>query len=253
MPRVLGVIPVRLESTRLPRKALRAICGYPMIAWVYRRARRAPGLDELLVATDSNEVAVICRSYNIPVEMTASHHRSGTDRIAEVMRSRPADVYVNIQGDEPMIEPGHIDRLLDLFDRLPDLQVATLKVRISLEEARNPNHTKVVTDRQGYALYFSRAVIPAGLSDDGPRQAPDIPRYYKHLGVYAYTSAALAQFSSLPPGELEQQERLEQLRFLENSIRIAVAETDQNTIGVDTEDDLLRVEAYFRRTNVALP
>lgn len=243
MGKVLGVIPARLESTRLPRKPLRLICGRSMIVWVYERARRATCLDHVLVATDAEEVAALCRQQGIPVMMTSPAHRSGTDRVWEVLTREPADLYVNIQGDEPLIGPEHLKLLLHPLHDEPEAQVSTLKVAIDTESARNPNNVKVVTDLHGRALYFSRALVPYD------RDKPGRAQYYKHLGLYAYTREALEKFHNLPPSRLEQLERLEQLRFLENGIPIAVMETSQDTIGVDTEEDLKRVEEYFRQHN----
>jgi 3-deoxy-manno-octulosonate cytidylyltransferase (CMP-KDO synthetase) len=247
MRRVLGVIPARLESTRLPRKPLRLVCGQPMIAWVYWRARQAQRLDALVVATDSEEIAAYCRGNQIPVAMTSSTHRSGTDRVVEVTGRELADIYVNIQGDEPMVTAEHIDLLLRPFREVPETRVSTLKVAITTEQAQNPNNVKVVTDLKGRALYFSRAAIPHDRDGSGRVQ------YHKHLGLYAYAAEALRQFHALPPSQLEQHEKLEQLRFLENGIPITVVETSQDTIGVDTERDLREVEEYFCRRGIALP
>jgi len=247
MSRVLGVIPARLESTRLPRKPLRLICGRPMIAWVYWRARQAQCLDTLVVATDSEEITAYCRASEIPVAMTSSTHRSGTGRVVEVMGHEPADIYVNIQGDEPMVTAEHIELLLRPFREFPETRVSTLKVAVSSEQARNPNNVKVVTDLKGRALYFSRAPIPYDREGFGRVQ------YYKHLGLYAYAAEALRLFSTLLPSPLEQQEKLEQLRFLENGIPIAVVETTQDTIGVDTEEDLKKVDGYFHHRRAVLP
>ena len=241
MPRIVAVIPARLESTRLPRKPLRLIAGHPMIAWVYHRARRAASLDHVLIATDSSEIVDYCRTAGIPAEMTSAAHRSGTDRIVEVMSRIAADIYVNIQGDEPMVTPEHIELMLGPFRELPETQVSTLKVAITTEEARNPNNVKVVTDVAGRALYFSRALIPHDRDGSGQVQ------YYKHMGLYAYSAAALARFQTLPPSALEQLEKLEQLRLLENGVPIHVVETSEDTIGVDTEEDLKKVDELFRR------
>jgi 3-deoxy-manno-octulosonate cytidylyltransferase (CMP-KDO synthetase) len=241
MNRVLGVIPARLESTRLPGKPLRAICGRPMIAWVYENARQAAGLDHLLVATDSPDIESYCREQRIPVIMTSREHKSGTDRLAEVMVKEPASIYVNIQGDEPMITPDHVELLLRPFNQDAATQVSTLKVAIDAETALDPNVVKVVTDPIGRALYFSRARIPFDRDENGQVQ------YFKHQGFYAYSSAALKTFHHLPPSPLEKLEKLEQLRYLENGIDIAVMETPHDTIGVDTEEDLCRVEEYFHR------
>lgn len=246
MARVVGVIPARLEATRLPRKPLRPICGRPMIEWVYRRTRQAKCLDALLVATDSEEILAACEKSGIPAMMTAREHRSGTDRAVEVMTREPADIYVNVQGDEPMVTAEHIELMLRPFREAPETRVSTLKVAITPEEARDPNNVKVVTDLSGRALYFSRAPIPHD------REGSGRVRYFKHLGLYAYSSQALEKFRTLAPSELEQNEKLEQLRFLENGIPITVVETDQDTIGVDTEEDLQKVEEYFRRAGHTL-
>jgi len=246
MLRVLGIIPARLESTRLPRKPLRLICGHPMIAWVYHRARQAPSLNHLLIATDAQDILDYCRGASIPAEMTSSAHRSGTDRIVEVMGREPADIYVNIQGDEPMVTGEHIELMLRPFRESPQTQVSTLKVAISPEEARNPNNVKVVTDASGRALYFSRSLIPHDRDGRGQVQ------YFKHLGLYAYSAAALEKFQTLAPSTLEQHEKLEQLRLLENGVPIQVVETAQDTIGVDTADDLRKVEEYFLRAGATL-
>ena len=247
MPKILGVIPARLESTRLPRKPLALICGHPMIAWVYHGARQAALLDGLMIATDSAEIANYCRQAGIPCQMTSPAHRSGTDRVVEVMAHVPADVYVNIQGDEPMVTGEQIDLMLRPFREAQDTQVSTLKVVISPEQARNPNNVKVVSDSKGRALYFSRSLIPHDRDGTGQVQ------YFKHLGLYAYTGAALRRFSQWPPSELEQLEKLEQLRFLENGVSIEVVETTRDTIGVDTEEDLKKVEEYFRRAGISPP
>jgi 3-deoxy-manno-octulosonate cytidylyltransferase (CMP-KDO synthetase) len=247
LARVVGIIPARLESVRLPRKPLRPIAGHPMIAWVYHRARRASSLSKLLIATDSREIAAYCEGAGIPVALTSPEHRSGTDRVVEVMRREPADIYVNIQGDEPMVTGEHIELLLNPFHTDPATQVSTLMVAIGAEDARDPNNVKVVTDARGQALYFSRARIPLD------RDAAGLATYYKHLGIYAYTAEALERFNALPPSKLEQLERLEQLRFLENGVPIAVVETTEDTIGVDTEENLRQVEEFFARNGIHLP
>ena len=245
-PKVLGVIPAHLESVRLPRKPLRLIAGHPMISWVYHRARQSSSLDKLLIATDSDEIVAFCEEGGIPAVRTSSQHQSGTDRLMEVARREPADIYVNIQGDEPMVTGDHVELLLGPFHEDPGTQVSTLKVAITAEEARDPNNVKVVTDARGKALYFSRAQIPHN------RDASGRVRYYKHLGIYAYSAAALEKFGALPPSTLERQERLEQLRFLENGVPILVVETPDDTIGVDTEENLRQVEEYFERNGIRL-
>ena len=243
---MIAVIPARLEATRLARKPLRPIAGHPMIAWVYHHARRAPSLDQVMIATDSNEIMDYCRGAGIPAEMTSAAHRSGTDRIVEVMSRVPADIYVNIQGDEPMVTAEHIELMLRPFLDSSETQVSTLKVAITLDEARNPNNVKVVTDVAGRALYFSRALIPHDRDGSGQVQ------YYKHLGLYAYSAATLRKSQTMPPSALEQSEKLEQLRLLENGIAIHVVETSQDTIGVDTEEDMKKVDEFFRRGGFTL-
>jgi 3-deoxy-manno-octulosonate cytidylyltransferase (CMP-KDO synthetase) len=212
-----------------------------MITWVYEKARPAACLDHLLVATDSTEIESYCHKQGIPVMMTSREHRSGTDRMAEVMTREPAAIYVNIQGDEPMITPGHLESLLKPFDQDPATQVSTLKVGIDSATALDRNVTKVVTDLAGRALYFSRERIPFERDGSGKAQ------YFKHQGFYAFSAGALEKFHHLPPSPLEKLEKLEQLRFLENGIAIMVVETPHDTIGVDTEEDLRRVEEYFHR------
>jgi 3-deoxy-manno-octulosonate cytidylyltransferase (CMP-KDO synthetase) len=238
---ILGVVPARLNSTRLPGKVLRPICGRPMLHHVFARASRCELLGDLVVATDSKEVHDYCTRNQIKVLMTSSRHASGTDRVHEVMQTLHADIYVNIQGDEPMIRPAHLQALLEPFLKAASVEVTTLKTPIDSVEAQNPNCVKVVTDQEGNALYFSRSDIPYN------RDQTTVPTYFKHLGIYAYTRAALDRFHQLTPSPLEQAERLEQLRFLEHGISIHVAETPYDTIGVDTEDDLQRVERYFQR------
>jgi 3-deoxy-manno-octulosonate cytidylyltransferase (CMP-KDO synthetase) len=227
---VLGVIPARLESTRLPRKVLRELCGKPMIAWVYERARRAPDLHDLLVATDSEEVAQTCRGLGIPATLTSADHQSGTDRVWEIAQTNPADVYVNIQGDEPLITPGHIARLVEPFGA-SDTLVSTLCIVASAEEVISPTVNKVVFGTGGRALYFSKHGIPYDRDRRGVTR-------YKHIGLYAYRKAALDRFHALPPSTLEQAEGLEQLRFLEHGVPITVMPTTEPTVGVDTEEDL---------------
>jgi 3-deoxy-manno-octulosonate cytidylyltransferase (CMP-KDO synthetase) len=233
----IAVIPARLASTRLPRKMLRELAGKPLLARVYEGVRASPLLHDVIVATDSDEILQVCRQRGWNARMTSTEHRSGTERVREVSDSVAADVYLNIQGDEPLTRPEHITVLLELM-KDPNLQVGTLKTRASADDINNPNAVKVVTDTAGKALYFSRATIP--YDRDGVN-----PGYFKHLGFYAYRKPPLDRFCTLAESSLERSERLEQLRFLENGIPIHVAETPFDTIGVDTEDDLRRVERIF--------
>ena len=237
--RVIAVIPARLASTRLPRKILRDIAGRPMLAHVYLATRAAQALDDVIVATDSEEIMGVCRVHGWHARMTSPQHRSGTERVHEVAASLPADVYINVQGDEPLARCEHLEALVALMQD-PRVEVGTLKTPCAPADIPNPNAVKVVTDAVGRALYFSRATIPYDRDGSGHS------RYFKHLGFYAYRKAALDRFCALPESPLERSERLEQLRFLDNGIPIMVAETPYDTIGVDTEDDLRRVDALLR-------
>ena len=234
---ILGVIPARLQSTRLPRKVLREIGGLPMVVYVFRRAQGCRLLSDLLVATDSDEVVEACHAHHVPAVLTSSAHRSGTDRVWEVSRARVADVYVNVQGDEPLVTTGHIESLVQPFLNEPEVQVTTLKIRATPEEVPTRTANKVVTDRHGDALYFSRLPIPCD------RDGRGAVVYWKHIGMYAYRRPVLEVYHSLPPSMLEQAEQLEQLRLLEHGIPIRVLETREATIGVDTEEDLKAVVA----------
>jgi len=237
--RAIAVIPARLDSTRLPRKMLREIFGRPLIAWTYHAVRRSPLLHEVLVATDSETIMQTCDRLQIPAEMTSVSHRSGTERVHEISNRHAADVYINVQGDEPLIRPEHVACLLELMDN-PAVQVATLETPAANQDIADENAVKVVRDLSGRALYFSRAKIP--YDRDAAR-----PGYFKHLGIYGYRKSALDRFCALPESILERTERLEQLRFLENGIPIQIAETPFDTVGVDTEKDLRRVEEILRR------
>jgi 3-deoxy-manno-octulosonate cytidylyltransferase (CMP-KDO synthetase) len=239
--RIAAVIPARLQSTRMARKVLRPIAGRPMVEWVWRAASASGLMDPVVVATDAEEVADACRARSIPVVMTSPACPSGSDRVREVSRQIDADIYVNIQGDEPTLTADFFPPLLDLFDR-PEVDVSTLSVRCPPEEFANPNAVKVVTAVNGRALYFSRATIPFD------RDQVAFTGYRKHLGIYAYRKAALERFAALPPSPLERLERLEQLRLLENGIAIYVADAPRDTIGVDTEEDLIRAEELLEKS-----
>ena len=236
--KVIAVIPARLGSTRLPRKMLREINRRPLVLWVYDAVRKCTRLSDVILATDSEEILQACTKHGCNVRMTSDQHRSGTERVHEVSQSITAEVYINVQGDEPMVRSEQIDTIIDLMTR-NEVQVGTLKTPAKPEDINNPNAVKVVTDSSGKALYFSRATIP----HDRDRTHP---KYFKHLGIYAYRKAALDRFVSLPESSLERAERLEQLRFLENGIPIDAAETPFDSIGVDTEEDFQRVQALLK-------
>jgi 3-deoxy-manno-octulosonate cytidylyltransferase (CMP-KDO synthetase) len=235
----IAIIPARLASTRLPRKVLREIAGQQMITRVYEAARRSPLLQDIIIATDSEEVLQLAQASGWKAQMTSDKHRSGTDRVYEVAQRVAADVYVNIQGDEPLARPEHLDALLRPMQD-SKVMVSTIKTPCPPQDIDNPNAVKVVTDPNGRALYFSRSTIPFDRDKTGGIG------YFKHLGFYAYRKAALDRFCNLPESKLEAAERLEQLRFLDNGIDIYVAETPFNTVGVDTEEDLIKVEEMVR-------
>jgi 3-deoxy-manno-octulosonate cytidylyltransferase (CMP-KDO synthetase) len=209
-----------------------------MLAWVYDAAKACPQLTDVIIATDSTEVAELCERNGWSFQLTSPDLPSGTDRVHAVSQLIDAEIYVNIQGDEPLLKPQHLTSLLSPFIR-PHVEVSTLKVLCTAGNIANPNAVKVVTAADGRALYFSRATIPYDRDKVSPQ-------YWKHIGLYAYRKSALERFPGLPASTLEQTERLEQLRFLENGINLYVETTDYDTIGVDTEDDLLRVEAILR-------
>jgi 3-deoxy-manno-octulosonate cytidylyltransferase (CMP-KDO synthetase) len=237
--KAIAVIPARLASTRLPRKLLREIAGKPLIGVVYEAVRSSALLAEVIVATDSDEILDVCAKHGWKARLTSTAHRSGTERVHELSRSVHADVYVNVQGDEPLTRPEHIATLLKVMESQSAL-VGTVMTPAPEADIPNPNAVKVVTDSTGRALYFSRATIP--FDRDGMR-----PRYFKHLGLYAYRKEALDRFVTLPESSLEKSERLEQLRFLENGIPIFVGETPYDTVGVDTEGDFQRVIEILNR------
>jgi len=238
--KAIAVIPARLASTRLPRKMLREISGKPLIGVVYQAVRSSSRLADVIIATDSEEIMDVCRDNGWNAQMTSTKHRSGTERVHEISCREAADVYINVQGDEPLVRPEQIASLLEVMSN-PQVEVGTLMTPAAAIDIPNPNAVKVVTDLNGRALYFSRATIPH--DRDGTE-----PRYFKHLGLYAYRKPALDQFVSLPESSLEKAERLEQLRFLENGISIYVAETPHDSIGVDTEEDFQRVTAILKQS-----
>lgn len=237
--KAIAVIPARLASTRLPRKMLHLIAGEPLLAHVVRGVRSSPLLAETIVATDSEEIFALCQKNGWAVRMTSAAHRSGTERVHEVSQSVAADVYVNVQGDEPLTKPEHIAALLEVMQN-PAVEVGTLKTPCPPRDVDTPNAVKVVCESGGRALYFSRSAIPH--DRDGSH-----PQYFKHLGFYAYRKPALDRFVVLPESFLERSERLEQLRFLENGTSIHVGETPFDTVGVDTIEDVQRVEEALRK------
>jgi len=250
--KAIGIIPARYASTRLEGKVLLDIAGKPMIQHVYERASQSSLLSEVLVATDDERILEAVRKFKGRAQLTSPYHLSGTDRVAEVASQISADIIVNIQGDEPLISSRMIENsILPLLED-SDVQMSTLCRRITeAQEAFDPNVVKVVMDLEGFALYFSRSPIPfhrdlwKGI---GPfPEKGGVALCHKHFGLYAYRRDFLFRFSTLPPSPLEKIEQLEQLRALENGFRIKVVETDEETIGVDTEQDLERVRAIFEQ------
>jgi 3-deoxy-manno-octulosonate cytidylyltransferase (CMP-KDO synthetase) len=221
-----------------------------MIEHVYRRASQARSVSSVIVATDDVRIARAVSAFGGQVRMTASSHRSGTDRLAEVATTLTCDLIVNVQGDEPLIEPAMIDDAVAPFSSDPSVEMTTLRRRIDdADEAANPNVTKVVVDRHDHALYFSRAPIPFVRSDG---RVPS-PRAWRHVGLYVYTRQCLLHLAQLPPTPLEMAEALEQLRALENGIRIKAMETQYDSIGVDTPEDLERVRDLVAQRRMAVP
>jgi len=245
--RIIGVIPARYKSSRLEGKPLADILGKPMVQHVYERAKRAPCLDEVVVATDDERIRSAVESFGGMVAMTRADHRSGTDRVAEATRTIAADVIVNIQGDEPMLDPAMLAELVEPYKRATDASIVTLKKRVAHEsDFADPGVVKVVTDPAGFALYFSRSLIPY------PRQRTSQFAVFEHLGLYAYTRDALMRLAELPPSALEEIESLEQLRALENGMRILVVETAsrQDMLSVDTQADLERARELLGAVSV---
>ena len=238
--KVLCVIPARYASTRLPGKPLLDIAGKPMICRVYDRAIQAKCVSETIVATDDERIITVVESNGGKAMMTRSDHSTGTDRLAEVAEAfSDVDLIINVQGDEPLIEPSLIDELAAVFEADSELKMATVKTPMTNRtEIENPNNVKVVTDKAGYALYFSRSVVPYPRNTGCP--------VYKHIGIYAYKRDFLLTYAKMESTLLEQSESLEQLRALEHGYRIKVVETTARFVGVDTVEDLDKVNEIYR-------
>lgn len=257
-PKVLAVIPARWASSRFPGKPLAVIGEKPMIQWVVEQASKARSVSDVIVATDDDRIFEAVKNFGGTAVMTSRDHASGTDRVAEVAKTRDCEIVVNVQGDEPLIPPENIDLIVSPLLKDISLKVSTLKIRIHVvEQIIDPHICKVVTDHQGNALYFSRAPIP--FDRDGwtrdlkegegvwPKSAQMTA--YKHIGLYAYRKSFLMEFSRLPVSELETIEKLEQLRILENGTSIRVMETERDSIGVDRKEDLATVEKILSQTS----
>ena len=240
----IGIIPARYASTRFPGKPLAMLGGRTVIQRVYEQATAI--LDEAYVATDDERIFQAVEQFGGRAIMTRADHKSGTDRIEEAAEKigTQADVIINIQGDEPFIQKSQIETLMHLFDE-PSTQIGTLGKRFeSIEAAMNPNSPKIVTDKRGFALYFSRSIIPYVRGKEQSEWLQHFP-YLKHLGLYAYRREVLQEVTQLPQSPLEIAESLEQLRWLENGYRIRVGLTDVETVGIDTPEDLQRAEEFL--------
>ncbi|MCR4439296.1 MAG: 3-deoxy-manno-octulosonate cytidylyltransferase [bacterium] len=245
--RAVGIIPARWDSSRFPGKPLADIAGKPMIQWVYGRAQRAALLSQVIVATDDERIEEAVRAFGGEVAMTPRKVASGTDRVALVARDMPVEIVVNIQGDEPLIEPGSIDQAVRLLIDDPEAVVGTLAREVrNPEELTDPNTVRVVLDRKGYALYFSRAAIPFVRDCPNPEEWLDHATFYNHIGLYVFRRSFLLKYATLPQTPLEKVEKLEQLRILEHGFRIRVGITNSVPLCVDTPADLERVREEVR-------
>jgi 3-deoxy-manno-octulosonate cytidylyltransferase (CMP-KDO synthetase) len=255
--RIVAIIPARYASTRLPGKPLVDIAGVPMILRVVRRARRVPAIDRVIVATDDHRVLDTVTAAGEEALMTASEHRTGTDRLAEVAAKLDAEIIINVQGDEPLIDPATIESALSpLLEDQSIVMSTTCEPIESPEDVINPNVVKVVTDRAGFAIYFSRSPIPFPRSEvlkygslqEALRAQPELLQFYaKHTGLYVYRREFLLKFTRLAPTKLEEVEALEQLRVIENGYKIKVVRVKDRSIGVDTPEDLERVREEIER------
>ncbi len=246
MSAVIGVIPARWGSSRFPGKMLAALCGKPLIQWVWERARRAARLDEILVATDDERIATAVEGFGGAVAMTGSHHASGTDRIAEAVRDMDAEVVINIQGDEPLIDPGLIDQLAAEMSAGAEWDMATAAEPMrDAAPAADPSVVKVVCAADGRALYFSRALIPHVREKDG--SVPDNALYLRNIGIYGYRREFLERLVRTPPSNLELAEKLEQLRALHIGARMKVIMSAAPALGVDEPKDIPVAEDALRK------
>ncbi|HJZ64345.1 MAG TPA: 3-deoxy-manno-octulosonate cytidylyltransferase [Candidatus Acidoferrum sp.] len=242
--KIVIIIPARYGSTRLPGKPLVQIAGKPMVQRVYERAQQAMGGSRVIVATDDERIVKAVEGFGGEARMTRPDHRTGTERIAEVAAHTDGDIFVNVQGDEPLIHPNAIEQAVNALLEEPPAAIATLAVPIKTpSDIMDPNVVKTVPDFDGNALYFSRAPIP-WVRDKGSH---NVVRHLKHLGLYVFQRQALLEYPTLPPGELEHIEQLEQLRWMENGWKIRVAETEHDAISVDVPEDVERVEKLLER------
>lgn len=241
--KVIGVIPARYQSSRFPGKPLANICGKPMIWWVYQQCLKVNKLDKIYIATDDERIKKTCEKFSMNVIMTLSDHQTGSDRVGEVAAKIEGDLFINIQGDEPLIDPREIEEVIDIFED-ESVEFGSLRIEITdPEEIAAYSTVKVVVDRNSDALYFSRNVIPSN-KKDGP-----IARVFRHVGIYAYKKEFLLKFVSMPQTELELGEGIEPLRAMENGYKIRVRETKYTSIGVDYPEHIKLVEDIIKKRN----
>lgn len=237
--KIIGVLPARYQSSRFPGKPLAKICGKPMIWWVYEQCKKVQELDEIYVATDDERIYGTCKQMNMRVIMTSEEHKTGTDRVGEVASKTDGDLYVNIQGDEPLIEPEMIRDVINIF-KDGSVQMGSLRKQIIDENEINAYSTvKVVVDKNEDAMYFSRSVIPS-------QSRKQDAKIFRHVGIYAYTRDFLFKFISMPQGEIEIAESIEAIRAIENGFKIRVKETKYSSIGVDLPEHIHLVEEAIK-------
>lgn len=240
--KIIGVIPARYKSSRFPGKPLVSICGKPMICWVYEQAKKVADFDEVYIATDDSQIEAVCGQYSMPVVMTSDKHQTGSDRVAEVATKVDGDLFVNIQGDEPVIKPKMIEQVISIFKEDDSVYFGSLKKEITdPDEIRATSTVKVVTDQKGDAMYFSRSVIPSNIKDG------NLARVFRHVGIYAYKKDFLLEFSNMSQTELELGEGIEPLRAMERGYKMRLKETEYSSIGVDLPEHIALVEAEIKK------
>ncbi|MBO5072007.1 MAG: 3-deoxy-manno-octulosonate cytidylyltransferase [Eubacterium sp.] len=239
--KIIGVIPARYKSSRFPGKPLTEICGKPMIWWVYQQAKKVPEFDSVYVATDDERIKAACEAYSINVIMTSDRHKTGSDRVAEVAEKVEGDLFVNVQGDEPVINPEMIRQVISIFTEDDSVYFGSLKKEITdPDEINAPSTVKVVTDDNGDAMYFSRSVIPSNLKDGR------LARVFRHVGIYAYKREFLLKFAAMVQTELELGEGIEPLRAMQKGYKMRLKETEYTSIGVDLPEHIQKVEQVIR-------
>ncbi len=239
--KIIGVIPARYKSSRFPGKPLVDICGKPMIYWVYRQAMKVKEFDEVYVATDDERIRAACEAHNMKVILTSDQHNTGSDRVAEVAEKTDGDLYVNVQGDEPVIDPEMIREVISIFTEDDSVYFGSLKKEITdPEEIRAASTVKVVTDDRGDAMYFSRSVIPSNVKDG------KLARVFRHVGIYAYKKDFLLKFAAMEQTELELGEGIEPLRAMQKGYKIRLKETTYSSIGVDLPEHVSQVEKILK-------